>query len=63
MKFRKTTDKPTSFISVVILFDEAFNYGDGDKFWGYGGTNAEPLCVEFCNTVWCLSSVNYLTCC
>jgi hypothetical protein len=39
-----------------MLFDEAFKYGDGAKFWGYVGTNAEQLRVEFCN----LRSVVYL---
>jgi hypothetical protein len=30
------------------LFDEAFKYGDGAKLWGYVGTSAELLCVEYC---------------
>jgi hypothetical protein len=36
---------PTSFIWIIILFDEAFKYDEGVNFWGYVGTNAEPLCV------------------
>jgi hypothetical protein len=30
------------------LFDETIKYGDGAKFGGYIGTEAEPLCAEFC---------------
>jgi hypothetical protein len=44
-------DIPTSLIWIIILFQEAFKYGDGVKFLGYVGTNAEPLCVEFCNVI------------
>jgi hypothetical protein len=29
----------TSFILIIILFDEALNYVDGAKFWGYIETN------------------------
>jgi hypothetical protein len=39
-------ENPTSFIWIIILFDEAFKYGEGAKFWSYIGTKAEPLCVE-----------------
>jgi hypothetical protein len=39
-----------------------FKYDDGAKFWGYAGTNAEPLCVELCTLVQCKTFVNYLTC-
>jgi hypothetical protein len=39
---------PISFIWIIILFDAVFTYGDGAKFWGYVGINAEPLCAEFC---------------
>jgi hypothetical protein len=46
---RKIMDIPTSFIWIIIFFDEAFEYGGISKFWGYVGTNAELLCVEFCN--------------
>jgi hypothetical protein len=42
---------PTSFIWIIILFDEAFRHGDVESFWGYVGTNAETFCVEFCNFV------------
>jgi hypothetical protein len=46
-------DIPTSFILIIILFDEVFKYGDGERFWGYVGTSAEPLCAEFFNaTTW-----------
>jgi hypothetical protein len=33
-------DMPTDFIWIIILFDKAFKYSDGAKFWGYDGTNA-----------------------
>jgi hypothetical protein len=56
-------DIATSLILVIILFHEAFNYGDGAKFRGYVGTIPEPLSVEFCNTVKCHIFVNNLTCC
>jgi len=59
----KIMDIPKSFIWMIILFDEAFKYGDGAKFWGYVGTNTEPLCVQFCNFVQCHIFVNYLTYC
>jgi hypothetical protein len=37
---------PTSFfVWIIILRDEAFEYGDGAKFLGYVGTNTEPLRV------------------
>jgi hypothetical protein len=32
---------------------ESFKYSDGVKLRGYVGTNAEKLCVEFCNFVQC----------
>jgi hypothetical protein len=54
-------DIPISFIWIIILFDAVFKYGDGAKFWGYVGINAEPLFVEFCNFVKCHNFVNYLT--
>jgi hypothetical protein len=38
-------DIPTSFIWIIILFYEAFKYGDGAKCWCYVGTNAEALFV------------------
>jgi hypothetical protein len=42
-------DIPISFIWIIILFNAVFKYGDGAKFWGYVGINAEPLCVEDSN--------------
>jgi hypothetical protein len=54
-------DIPTSFIWIIIMFDTVFKYDDGEKFWGYVGINAEPLCIEFCNFVQCHIFVNYLT--
>jgi hypothetical protein len=65
MKFSavKVMDITTSFIWIIALFDKAFNCADGVKFWGYVGTNAEPLCVEFSNFVQCHMAVNYLTFC
>jgi hypothetical protein len=59
----KIMNIPTSFIW-IIFFHAASEYGNGSKFWGYVGTNAEPFCVQFCNFVQCHTgtSVNYLTC-
>jgi hypothetical protein len=45
-----------SFIVIIIFFHEAFKYGDGAKFWGYVGTNA-----EFSDFVYCRNFVSYLT--
>jgi hypothetical protein len=42
-------------------FYKAFKYGDGVDVWGYGGTNAKPLCAECCSFVQCHILVNYLT--
>jgi hypothetical protein len=42
--FVKEIDIPTSFIWIIILFDEAFKYGDGAKFRGHASANAEPIC-------------------
>jgi hypothetical protein len=50
-------DIPTSFIW-IIMFDEAFKYGDGAKIRDYIGTNAEPFSVELCNFVPCRISEN-----
>jgi hypothetical protein len=36
---------PKTFISLAILFEEAFKYGDDAKRWGYVGTSAEILCT------------------
>jgi hypothetical protein len=46
-------------IWTIILFGEAFKYGSDTKFWGYVGTNAEPLCVVFCSFVQCRVLVNF----
>jgi hypothetical protein len=46
-------------ILIFILHDEAFKYADGANFLGYGGTDTEPLCVEFCNFVQCLVFSSY----
>jgi hypothetical protein len=37
-------DTPKSFGGVIVLFNEAFKCG-------HEATNAEPVCVEFCNFV------------
>jgi hypothetical protein len=34
---------PISFMSIVILFKDAFKYGDDVKVCGYVGTNTESL--------------------
>jgi hypothetical protein len=34
-----------SFISIAVLFEEAFKYGKGSNFGGCVGTNTEPHCV------------------
>jgi hypothetical protein len=39
-------DIPTSFTSIVVLFDEAFKYGNGVKFLSYARANAAPVCVS-----------------
>jgi hypothetical protein len=52
----------TSFILIVILFEKAFNMAMVRNFQVNVGTNAEPLCVEFCNFVQCHIFVNYITC-
>jgi hypothetical protein len=36
-------DSPKSFDSKIILFDEAFKYNNGVKFWGYVETNANHV--------------------
>jgi hypothetical protein len=43
--------------------DELLRWPDGVKFKGYVGTNAESLCVEFCNSVQGHTFVNYLIRC
>jgi hypothetical protein len=57
-----TMDIPTSYIWIIIFFDRAFEYGGGSKFWGYVGTKAESLCVEFYSFVQCRTFVKYLSC-
>jgi hypothetical protein len=42
-------DIPPSFTWIIILFNKAYKYWDGAKFWDYTGTISEPLCIEFCN--------------
>jgi hypothetical protein len=42
--FVKEIDIPTIFIWIIILFDEAYKYGDGAKFRGHASANAEPIC-------------------
>jgi hypothetical protein len=32
-----------TFTGIIVLFDKAFKCGDGEKFGGYVGTNAELL--------------------
>jgi hypothetical protein len=53
MKFGTVKDyghgMPTSFIWIIILFDEAFKYSNSEKYQGYVGTYTELLCVELCN--------------
>lgn len=46
--------KHTNLIWITVLFDEAFKYGDGAKFWGNAGTNAETLytVLKFCATAY-----------
>jgi hypothetical protein len=39
-----------SFIWITVLFDEAFQYGNSEKFLGYVETNAKPVCAEFRNS-------------
>jgi hypothetical protein len=50
----------TSVISIIIFY-EAFKYGDDMKFCRYDATNNEPLGPEFCNFVQCPILVNSLT--
>jgi hypothetical protein len=47
----KIMDIPTSFIRTIIFFDRAFESGIISKLWGYVGTSAKLLSVEFCNFV------------
>jgi hypothetical protein len=59
---KKIIDIPKSFIWIVILFDEGFEYDDGAKFRGFIATNNEPLCIELCNSVQCHIVVNFSAC-
>jgi hypothetical protein len=58
----KIMDIPTSFIWNIVFFEEDFDYDSSLKFWGFVWTNAEPLCVEFCNFVQWHTFVHYLRC-
>jgi hypothetical protein len=49
---------PTSFVWIIILFNEAFKYGESAKFLDYVGASPEPLFVEFCSFVQCHIVVN-----
>jgi hypothetical protein len=44
-----------------MLFNEAFEYGDGAKFRGGVGTNSDPLSVQFGNFVQCHILVSSVT--
>lgn len=50
--------------SYKLRFNRYFLDGYGAKFWGFVGTNSEPLFVEFRNFVQCRrpTFVTYLTC-
>jgi hypothetical protein len=37
------------FYSIHCCLWRSLKYGGGLQFWGYVGTSAKPLCVEFCN--------------
>jgi hypothetical protein len=41
---QKIINISASFVLIIILFDKAFKYGYGAKFWGYVAENAETLC-------------------
>jgi hypothetical protein len=43
----------TGFISIIILIDEAFKYGDVKKYCAYDGINTKLLCVEFFHFMQC----------
>jgi hypothetical protein len=45
---REIMDVPTSFIRIIILFDEDFKYGDGAKFGGYV---FDKGCTTVCITI------------
>lgn len=51
---------PTSFIQIIILFDEAFKHSDGANFQCHVGRNAETVSDLFSNFyLKCHSFVNY----
>jgi hypothetical protein len=54
-------DITTSYIWIIIFFEQFFKYGDCEKSTGYIRTNAEPLCGEMCSLVQFNISVNHLT--
>jgi hypothetical protein len=63
---KKSTDIPTSFISINILFDKAFKYGDGAKFLGYVGASLYrilPVCARSYLSKFELSGSNLLQHC
>jgi hypothetical protein len=45
----------------ALFCDETVKYNIGANISGYVGTNAEPLCVEFCNFMQRHVLVNYVT--
>jgi hypothetical protein len=55
-------DITTSFIRIIVLFEENIKYGNNAKSWGSVGTKAEPLSAEFCNFVQCDIFADYLNC-
>jgi hypothetical protein len=50
------------YLNHYIFFEGAFEYGGISKLWGYVGTTAELICVQFCNFVQCHIFVSYLSC-
>jgi hypothetical protein len=53
----KIMNIPMGCTWILIFFGGSFEYGSGSEFWGYVGTNAKLLSVEFCNFV----GLNYWT--
>jgi hypothetical protein len=46
MKFGAVEDHGNSYTFIwIIFFDRALEYGDGAKFLGYVGINANTLCT------------------
>jgi hypothetical protein len=62
MKLRTLKGIATRFIESLFSLTELLQCGAGSKCWGYVGTNAELLCVGFCNFVQCHIFVSYLSC-